>query len=86
MKIDPSSKQLIMDFERVRWTTDGDNKMLQEIDKSDPARSHLSDALRYLSLASSGCVEIRGAARPHAMNVSTRYDSIQSVSEVRRRL
>ena len=47
MKIDPACKQLIMDFERVRWKTDSDNNMLQEIDKSDPARSHLSDALGY---------------------------------------
>ena len=47
MKIDPSCKQLIMDFERVRWKKDGDNNMLQEIDKSDSTRSHLSDALGY---------------------------------------
>jgi len=47
MKIDPACKELIMDFERVRWKTDGDNNMIQEIDKSDSARSHLSDALGY---------------------------------------
>src|ERR1700733_4445857 len=32
MKIDPACKQLIMDFERVRWKTDGDKNMLPEID------------------------------------------------------
>jgi hypothetical protein len=47
MRIDPACKQLIMDFERVRWKTDSNGNLLQEIDKSDPARSHLSDALGY---------------------------------------
>ena len=47
MKIDPACRQLIMDFERVRWKKDSDDNMLPEIDKSDPSRSHLSDALGY---------------------------------------
>jgi hypothetical protein len=47
LRIDPKCKQLILDFERVRWKTDSNGNTLQEIDKSDPARSHLSDALGY---------------------------------------
>ena len=47
LRIDPKCKQLIMDFERVRWKTDSNGNMLTEIDKCDPARSHLSDALGY---------------------------------------
>ena len=46
--IDPSCKQLILDFERVHWKVDLSGNSLTDIDKSDPARSHLSDALGYM--------------------------------------
>jgi len=46
--IDPSCKQLIMDFDRVHWKRDPSGNMLVDIDKSDPLRSHLSDALGYM--------------------------------------
>jgi hypothetical protein len=46
--IDPRCKQLIQDFERVHWKTDPTGNLLSEIDKSDPARTHVSDALGYL--------------------------------------
>jgi len=39
--IDPQCKELIRDFERVTWAA------TNEIDKSDPARTHASDALGY---------------------------------------
>jgi hypothetical protein len=45
--IDPSCKQLITDLERVHWKTDSNGNTIYEIDKSDPSRSHLSDALGY---------------------------------------
>jgi hypothetical protein len=47
LRIDPKCKHLIQDFERVRWKMDSSGNTLQELDKSDPARSHLSDALGY---------------------------------------
>ena len=46
--IDPGCKQLITDFERVHWKTDVSGNMLWNIDKSDPMRSHASDALGYM--------------------------------------
>jgi len=46
--IHPDSKQLIQDLERVHWRSDANGNMLSEIDKSDPAHSHASDALGYM--------------------------------------
>jgi phage terminase large subunit len=46
--IDPHCKQLIQDFERVHWKTDPSGNTLAEIDKSDPTRTHVSDALGYM--------------------------------------
>jgi hypothetical protein len=46
--IDPCCKQLILDFERVHWKVDSNGNSLTDIDKSDPNRSHLSDALGYM--------------------------------------
>jgi hypothetical protein len=46
--IDPRCKHLILDFERVHWKTDSDGNALVSIDKSDPARTHVSDALGYM--------------------------------------
>jgi hypothetical protein len=46
--VDPRCRQLIQDFERVHWKTDLNGNALGEIDKSDPARTHVSDALGYM--------------------------------------
>jgi hypothetical protein len=46
--IDPGCKQLIQDLERVQWKQDSNGNMLHEIDKSDPERTHVSDALGYM--------------------------------------
>jgi hypothetical protein len=46
--IDPKCEQLILDLERVHWKADINGNMLADIDKSDPMRSHLSDALGYM--------------------------------------
>jgi terminase large subunit-like protein len=48
LRMDPRYKQLIMDFERVHWKTDPSGNMISDIDKSDPARTHTSDALGYM--------------------------------------
>lgn len=47
MRIDPKCERLIQDLERVRWKMDSNGNTLPEIDKPDPARSYLSDALGY---------------------------------------
>jgi Terminase large subunit, T4likevirus-type, N-terminal len=46
--IDPRCKQLILDLERVHWKSDVHGNALPDIDKSDPMRSHVSDALGYM--------------------------------------
>jgi len=48
LRFDPGCKQLIVDFERVHWKTDANGTTQADIDKSDRARTHLSDALGYM--------------------------------------
>ena len=48
LTIDPRCQQLILDLERVRWRTDVAGNAQGELDKSDPARTHVSDALGYM--------------------------------------
>ena len=45
--IDPRCRQLIRDLEQVSWKTDANGNPLIELDKSDPLRTHTSDALGY---------------------------------------
>jgi hypothetical protein len=46
--IDPRCKQLIKDLEQVCWKADPHGNPLAELDKSDPMRTHASDAAGYL--------------------------------------
>jgi hypothetical protein len=46
--VDQNCKALIKDFERVCWKTDPHGNPLVELDKSDPRRTHVSDAVGYL--------------------------------------
>ena len=48
LRIDPRCKQLIRDLEQVCWKTDVNDNPLMELDKSDPMRTHVSDALGYM--------------------------------------
>jgi hypothetical protein len=48
LKIDPKCKYLIHDLEQVCWRTDANDNPLMELDKSDPMRTHISDALGYM--------------------------------------
>jgi hypothetical protein len=45
--IDPRCKQLIKDLEQVCWKADPYGNALAEVDKSDPMRTHVSDAAGY---------------------------------------
>ncbi|MGI8959281.1 MAG: terminase large subunit domain-containing protein [Bryobacteraceae bacterium] len=45
--VDPRCWQLIRDFEQVSWKTDWNGNSLLHLDKSDPMRTHVSDALGY---------------------------------------
>ena len=48
LRIDPKCKQLILDLERVQWKVDANGNALNDVDKSNPARTHTSDALGYM--------------------------------------
>ena len=48
LRIDPRCKHLMVDLERVHWKSDLNGNTLVEIDKSDPMRTHTSDALGYM--------------------------------------
>jgi hypothetical protein len=45
--IDPRCKHLIKDLEQVCWKVDPHGNPLAELDKSDPMRTHVSDAVGY---------------------------------------
>jgi len=45
--IDPKCRELIKDLEQVAWATDYTGAVTTELDKSNPARTHSSDALGY---------------------------------------
>lgn len=46
--VDPKCKELIKDFEQVRWKPDASGNLTASVDKRDPKRTHISDALGYL--------------------------------------
>jgi hypothetical protein len=48
MQVDPRCRELVMDFEEVSWKRDSAGNPLGDIAKTDPRRTHLSDALGYL--------------------------------------
>jgi hypothetical protein len=48
LHVDARCKNLILDFERVHWKADANGNALADIDKSDAARTHVSDALGYM--------------------------------------
>jgi hypothetical protein len=63
--IDPSCKELIQDFEDVRWKVDAHENVYPDIDKTDHKRTHLSDAFGYYihsehSTVARGSVSRRG--------------------------
>jgi hypothetical protein len=47
MVLDFKCKELAKDFEQIAWKADPHGNPITELDKSDPMRSHLSDALGY---------------------------------------
>jgi hypothetical protein len=48
LRISPKCKELFKDLERVHWKNDSYGNPLNDIDKSDPLRTHVSDALGYM--------------------------------------
>lgn len=58
--VDPRCKQLIKDFEQVCWKTDPHGNPLADLDKSNPMRTHVSDAVGYLIARDFPMREVRG--------------------------
>jgi phage terminase large subunit len=46
--VDPKCRELIKDLRQVHWKRDSAGNPIGDLDKSDPQRTHLSDALSYL--------------------------------------
>jgi phage terminase large subunit len=66
--IDPRCRQLIRDLEQVSWKTDANGNPLVELDKSDPMRTHTSDALGYY-VASEFPMQARIGFRPQWLGI-----------------
>ena len=47
LRIDPSCRELLADLEDVNWKVDAHGNTYSELDKRDPKRTHVSDALGY---------------------------------------
>ena len=63
LRIDPQCKELIKDFEQVCWKTDSHGNSLAELGKSNPARTHASDAAGYTFHESFRCARRWGNGR-----------------------
>jgi PBSX family phage terminase large subunit len=61
--IDPKCRELIKDLRQVRWKRDTAGNPTAELDKSDPQRTHVSDALSYLVASEFGLRSAAGAMR-----------------------
>ena len=46
--LDPRCRELANDLEQVIWKADPHGNVLSDLNKSDPMRPHLSDALGYM--------------------------------------
>jgi len=61
--IDPKCRELIKDLRQVRWKRDSAGNPVGDVDKSDPRRTHMSDALSYLVASEFGLHGIFGEMR-----------------------
>lgn len=59
--IHPRCKELIADLEQVAWKSDPHGNTLTQLDKSDPKRTHVSDAAGYLVEKEFGLRTVGGA-------------------------
>jgi hypothetical protein len=60
MLVDQSCKHLIKDLEQVSWTADPHGNSLADLDKSDPMRTHVSDAVGYYATREFPMRSVRG--------------------------
>jgi hypothetical protein len=62
--IDPTCQELIADFKQIQWKRDSSGNTTGQIDKSDPARTHISDAYGYFVQKEFGLSRSANAAGP----------------------
>jgi hypothetical protein len=48
IRVNPKCNYLVEDLERVQWKSDANGNALNELDKSDSKKTHVSDALGYM--------------------------------------
>jgi hypothetical protein len=60
MLVDPKCKHLVKDLEQVTWETDGNGNATGDIDKSNKALTHISDAQGYLVESEFGVKQMGG--------------------------
>jgi hypothetical protein len=65
--IDPSCRELLADLEEVNWKVDAHGNTYPELDKRDPKRTHVSDALGYYCEAEHSLTERTVTAIRHAL-------------------
>ncbi|CAB4130606.1 hypothetical protein UFOVP130_19 [uncultured Caudovirales phage] len=65
---DPACRELIADLEQVAWRTDSAGNSVVELDKSNPKRTHVSDAIGYLAEREFGLRPV-GGPRPQYLGV-----------------
>lgn len=61
-------KELVRDLERVLWRQDTSGNVLSQLDKSDPARTHISDGLGYMIDREFG-LRVKGGPRTESLGV-----------------
>jgi hypothetical protein len=69
--IDPSCRELLADLEEVNWKVDAHGNTYPELDKRDPKRTHVSDALGYYCATEHGLT--RRSARALSNAPSERF-------------
>jgi hypothetical protein len=67
LSIDPGCRELLADLEEVNWKVDAHGNTYPELDKRDPKRTHVSDALGYYCAAEHSLTGQAVTVIPHAV-------------------
>ena len=67
LRIDPCCRELLTDLEEIRWKVDAHGNTYPELDKRDPKRTHVSDALGYYCAKEHSLTRKHGRILPHGL-------------------
>ena len=67
LSVDPDCRELLTDLEEVNWKVDAHGNTYPELDKRNPKRTHVSDALGYYCAAEHGITQRRGRTVAHSI-------------------